>query len=94
LFKRETEPQAADPRLLAERAAEAGFANVQLRTTVVTTGLSTPAELASWRLGMAHVAPFVRSLDAARRAALRRAAERAVAGTGPLVVSIVLLTAS
>ena len=39
----------------------------------VPTGLSAPAELASWRLGMAHFAPFLRSLDRAgpgrRRAA-------------------------
>jgi len=93
-FKRETEPQAGDPALLVERAAAAGFTRVQLRTAAVPTGLSAPAELASWRLGMAHVAPFVRSLDAARAAALRQAAERAVAGTGPLVVSMVTLTAS
>ena len=67
---------------------------MRLRTTTVPTALATPAQLASWRLGMAHVAPFVSSLDEARRAALRRAAERAVAGTGPLVVSMTVLTAS
>jgi hypothetical protein len=60
----------------------------------VPTGLGSPAELAAWRLGMAHVAPFLSSLDAADRAALRRAAERAVTGTCPLVVSMVVLTAS
>ena len=42
---------------------------------------------------MAHVAPFVGSLDAPRRAALRQAAERAVAGAGPLAVSMLVLTA-
>ena len=44
---------------------------------------------------MAHYAPFLRSLDPAGRAAVRRAAERAVAAvteTGPLVVSMVVLT--
>ncbi len=93
-FKRDIEPQAGDPVLLAQQAAAAGFRRVRLRTTAVPAGLATPAELAAWRLGMAHVAPFVGSLDVARRAALRRAAERAVAGTGPLVVSMVVLTAS
>jgi SAM-dependent methyltransferase len=92
-FKSETEPQAADPALLAGEAAAAGFRRVRLRTAVVPTGLSTPAQLASWRLGMAHVAPFVAGLDAGRRAELRRAAERAAAGTGPLVVSMLVLTA-
>jgi hypothetical protein len=65
-----------------------------VRTAAGPTGLSTPAQLASWRLGMAHLAPFVRSLDAPRRAAVRRAAERAVTGAEPLVVSMVILTAS
>jgi len=50
---------------------------------------------------MAHYAPFLRSLDPAALAAARRAAERAVAesidaatGGGPLVVEMVVLTAS
>jgi SAM-dependent methyltransferase len=92
-LKRETEPRAEDPDLLAGLAAAAGFRRVRLRTATVPTGLATPAQLASWRLGMANIAPFVRSLDPARRAELRRAAERAVAGLEPLVVSVMVLTA-
>jgi ubiquinone/menaquinone biosynthesis C-methylase UbiE len=88
--------RAGDPEMLAERAATAGFTDVRVRTTAVRTGLVTPAELASWRLGLAQVAPFLRSLDPADRAAVRRAAEHAVAAlaaTSPLVVSMVMLTA-
>jgi SAM-dependent methyltransferase len=85
--------RASDPAELAEGAAAAGFTQVQVHTIVVPTGLTTPAELVSWRLGMAHVAPFVRELDAPGAAALRRTAERAVAGTGPLVVAMTVLTA-
>jgi ubiquinone/menaquinone biosynthesis C-methylase UbiE len=92
-FKRDTEPRASDPATLGRLTAAAGFTDVRLRTVAVEVGLSTPAQLASWRLGMAHVAPFVCSLSAARRAELRRAAESAVAGTGPLVVSMLVLTA-
>ena len=66
---------------------------MRVRTIQVPTGLVTPAEVASWRLGLAQFAPFLGSLDAPGRAAARRAAERAVAGTGPLVVSMALLTA-
>ena len=87
----------ADPEVLAESAAAAGFTRVQVRTVAVPTGLATPAELVSWRLGMAHYAPFLRSLDPPGRAAARRAAERAVAAAtpeGPLVVSMAVLTAS
>ena len=93
--------RAGDPEVLAASAAAAGFARVQVRTVAVPTELSAPAELVSWRLGMAHYAPFLRSLDPAGRAAARRAAERAVAMSsygatpdGPLVVSMAVLTAS
>jgi SAM-dependent methyltransferase len=89
--------RASDPKVLARCAAAAGFSRVHAHTTAVPTGLATPADLVSWRLGMAHVAPFMRSLDVPGRAAVRRAAERAVAavvGSGPLVVSMVVLTAS
>jgi SAM-dependent methyltransferase len=92
-FKRDTEPRASDPAWLGRAAAEAGFTDVRLRTVAVQSGLSTPAQLASWRLGLAQVAPFVNSLSAVRRAELRRAAEAAAAGTGPLVVSMLVLTA-
>jgi SAM-dependent methyltransferase len=92
-FKQDTEPRAGDPVALGRMTAEAGFADIRLRTVAVATGVATPAQLASWRLGMAHVAPFVCSLPPARRAELRRAAESAVAGTGPLVVSMLVLTA-
>ena len=88
--------RASDPKVLAKCAAAAGFTCVQARTKAVPTGLATPAELASWRLGMAHVAPFMSSLDAPRRAAVRRAAACAVAAASPnrpLVVSMVVLTA-
>jgi len=93
-FKQQTEPAAADPAVLARGASAAGFAAVRLRTVTVPTGLSTPAELAAWRLGMAHVAPFVARLDPARQAELRWAAEAALTGAPPLVVSMTVLTAS
>jgi SAM-dependent methyltransferase len=94
-LKDETEPQAADAALLAELAVAAGFGDAEIRTVNVPTGLSTPAELAAWRLGMAHVAPFVRALDPGRQTELRRAAERSVAaaGCGPLTVGIGVLIA-
>jgi ubiquinone/menaquinone biosynthesis C-methylase UbiE len=89
---REAGPAAQDPARLSAQAAAAGFTVVQVHTVTVPTGLSAPAQLASWRLGMAQVAPFLQALDAGQRAAARRAAEQAVAGTGPLVVSMLVLT--
>jgi SAM-dependent methyltransferase len=92
-FKRDTEPWASDLVLISRDAAAAGYTDVRLRTVTVDTGLSRPAELAAWRLGMAHVAPFVSSLTSVRGASLRGAAEAAVTGTGPLVVDMLVLTA-
>ena len=89
--------RASDPDALAAAATAAGFGHVQVRTTDVRTELSAPAGLASWRLGMAHVAPFLRSLDPSARAAVYAAAEHAVAGlpaAGPLTVSMLIITAS
>ena len=91
-LQREAGPAAQDPERLAAQAAAAGFTDVRVRTMTVPTGLSEPAQLASWRLGLAQVAPFLQALDAGQRVAARRAAERAVAGTGPLVVSMLVLT--
>jgi SAM-dependent methyltransferase len=88
--------RAADSQLLAACAAAAGFTRVQARTVAVPTPVATPAKLAAWRLGMAHYAPFLRALDAPSQAAVRRAAERAVAAsgaTGPLIVEMTVLTA-
>jgi SAM-dependent methyltransferase len=92
-FKRDTEPWASDPAALGRDTIAAGYADIRLAEIAVNTGLSRPAELAAWRLGMAHVAPFVSSLTSARRAGLRRAAQAAVTGTGPLVVDMLVITA-
>jgi ubiquinone/menaquinone biosynthesis C-methylase UbiE len=92
-FKRDTEPRAGDPEELRRMAREAGFTGLRLRTVAVDTGVSAPAKLAAWRLGMAHIAPFVCSLSVARQAELRRAAAAAVTGTGPLTVAMLVLTA-
>ena len=94
-LKQDIEPRAGDPEFLVRCAAAAGFGDVRVRIVTVATGLSSAAQLASWRLGMAHVAPFLRALDAPAREAIQQAAERAVAstGAGPLVVPMVILTA-
>jgi SAM-dependent methyltransferase len=95
-FKQQTEPRAADPALLRAQAAAAGYTGIQVRTVAVSTGLTTPAQLAAWRLGMAHIAPFAASLRSPRRAALQQAAEVAVARTRPgsQEVSMLVLTGS
>jgi SAM-dependent methyltransferase len=93
-FKRDLEPRVADPATLGGSAAAAGYRDVTVRTVRVDTGIATPAGLVAWRLGMAHVAPFLRSQPPDRQAALRRAAEDALSGAPPLVVPMVVLAAS
>jgi SAM-dependent methyltransferase len=98
-FKQDTEPAAGDPATLAAALAAAGFAAVRIRPVTVRTGVSLPAERAAWRLGMAHVAPFMSALeasDAAAARACRQAAEQAVAvsAAGPLTVSLLVTTAN
>jgi SAM-dependent methyltransferase len=95
VFKRDTEPQATDPAVLRAAAAVAGFTRIEVTTVEVVTELATPADLAAWRLGMAHVAPFVAALKPAGQGALRQAAQAAVAeaGCGSLQVGMVVLRA-
>jgi SAM-dependent methyltransferase len=93
-LKRDVEPRVDDPSNLGALATSAGYGDVSVRTVLVATGLETPAQLAGWRLGMAHVAPFVQTLRPSERAAARRAAESALAGAPPLVVAMVVLTAT
>jgi SAM-dependent methyltransferase len=92
-LKHDIEPLVDDPGNLGALARSAGYGDVSVRTVSVATGLETPAQLAGWRLGMAHVAPFVQALRPSERVAARRAAESALAGAPPLVVAMVVLAA-
>ncbi|HEX9066310.1 MAG TPA: methyltransferase domain-containing protein [Streptosporangiaceae bacterium] len=93
-LKNQTEKVAGDPDSMRELARMAGFTDVRLTSRTVPTGLSTPAELAGWRLGMATVAPFAAGLEPRRRTELRVAAEGAVAAAGcpPLIARLLVLT--
>jgi ubiquinone/menaquinone biosynthesis C-methylase UbiE len=92
-LKQEGEPAVDDPAKLTQLARAAGFHDVTVHTISVATGVDTPAELVSWRLGMAQVAPFVASLEADNRAALQHVAEAAVTDVPPLTVEMLALAA-
>lgn len=81
------------PAEMEERAAAVGYPSAQARVVEVDTGLGTAADLAAWRLGMGHLAPYVATLPPDQRARARRDAEDAVAGMPPLVVPMVVLSA-
>ena len=93
-FKQHTEPRLGDGQLVRELALAAGYSRVNASVLAVPTGLSAPEQLAAWRLGMAHIAPFAGSLDDARHVDLRLAAEEVVRGCPPLVVDMLVTVAS
>jgi ubiquinone/menaquinone biosynthesis C-methylase UbiE len=92
-FKVDTERRVEDPVELAALAKAAGYRTAEVRTVQVATGINSPAGQVAWRMGMAHIAPFVRSLAPQVRAQARRAAEDALVGAPPLVMPLVVLSA-
>jgi ubiquinone/menaquinone biosynthesis C-methylase UbiE len=88
------EPRVEDPEALRALARAAGFGEVEVHRLEVDTGLDSPAAVVDWRLGMAHLAPFVAGLppDVLRRA--RGEAEAAVGAMLPVVIPILALSAS
>lgn len=83
-----------DPVRLAALATGAGFASVSIVGVSVSTGMSAPADLVAWRVGMAHLAPFVARMDGADRTRALREAQDALAGAPPLVVDVNVATAT
>ncbi len=92
-LKRDIEPRVGAPAALAATARAAGYDDVRVTVVDVATGVDTPGALAAWRLGMAHLAPFVRTLSPAQRQRATAAAEAAVRGAPPLVIPMVVLAA-
>jgi ubiquinone/menaquinone biosynthesis C-methylase UbiE len=93
-LKTEVEPGVDDPGRLATLARDAGFGRVDVTTTAVHVGARTPEQLVAWRLGMAHLAPFVASLAATERSELRAESIDTLRDAPPLVIPLVMLSAS
>lgn len=93
-FKDGPERRVGDPERLAALASAAGHDDVRVRRVDVATGLTAPADLVAWRLGMAHVAPFVATLPAVEQAAVRSEAALELAGAPEVVVPMLVLTAT
>lgn len=92
--KEDLEPTINDPAALSRLARTAGFDEVNVQRIDVDSGLSSPADIVNWRLGMAHLAPYVATLPPDVLQAARNQAETAVAGVGPVVIPILALSAS
>lgn len=82
-----------DPDALTALARAAGYDDVRVARVDVDAGLEDPGAVVDWRWGMAHLAPFVATLDPAEHDRARLAAESAVAGLPPVVVPLLVLSA-
>ena len=92
-LKTDVEPELDDPVKLEALGMAAGFGCVEVTTHSVDVGLHSPSQLASWRLGMAHLAPFVASLPTSGRDGLRQQCEEALVGSPSLIVPLVVINA-
>ena len=93
-LKTRTEPQSNTPELLRGCAATAGLDDIAVADVTVDSGLATPEAITAYRTGLAHLAPFVRSLPAQRRAEFIETAVAAVRTRGQAVRPRVLVLSS
>ena len=84
------ELQATAPNALAALARQAGLQEAKAQLVTVTPAM-TDRDVVSWRLGMAHLAPFVASLPPVQAKSLADDACAAVAGMPPLEIAMATL---
>ncbi|HEY8672172.1 MAG TPA: class I SAM-dependent methyltransferase [Candidatus Dormibacteraeota bacterium] len=89
-----TEPLTNTPERLRACAEAAGLQSVSVADVTVDPGLDSPEAMVEYRLGMAHVAAFVSSLEADERESLVRDATAAVARRGQAIRPRVLILSS
>jgi hypothetical protein len=80
------------PAALAALVETAGFGEVRVIERAVDVGLESPEDVVGWRLGMAHLAPWVASLPDERRAHAEEVARNAVAGLGRVEIDVLLVS--
>jgi SAM-dependent methyltransferase len=77
-LKEELEPRVATTDQVTALAVGAGLTGADGRIEEVDAGFFTARELVAYRLGLAHIAPFIAGLDAVTRARVEADAMRAV----------------
>jgi SAM-dependent methyltransferase len=92
-LKSEFEPRAASCGALAEAARSAGLEAIVVEEREVSTGITSPEAVLAWRLGMAHLAPFVAALPGPQRSHFVGEA-RAAVGDRPQPLRPVILILS
>lgn len=93
-LKTRTEPRSNTPGLLRACAEAADLDDIEVADITVDSGLATPEAITAYRTGLAHLAPFVASLPAARRTEFIRRAVAAVRERGQAVWPRVLVLSS
>lgn len=93
-LKTRSETLSNTPELLRACAEASGLRAVHVDDIVVESGLDSPGEIVEYRIGMAHLAPFMGSLSAERRAELVRQAISEVRERGQAVRPRVLILSS
>jgi ubiquinone/menaquinone biosynthesis C-methylase UbiE len=93
-LKTRTEPLTNTPERLLACAQAAGLASATVEDITIDSGLDSPQSMVEYRLGMAHFAPFVSSVTAAKREALMRDATAEVARRGQAIRPRVLILSS
>jgi ubiquinone/menaquinone biosynthesis C-methylase UbiE len=93
-LKLDFEPLTNTPQELREAAGRAGLADIVIVVREVSTGIAAPADIVASRIGMAHLAPFVDTLQSARRAEFVAAAVAAVARDPQPLRPVVLIMSS
>jgi ubiquinone/menaquinone biosynthesis C-methylase UbiE len=86
------ELQATTPEVLSTLARDVGLEDSQTRLVTVAPAM-TDSDVVNWRLGMAHLAPFVASLPPQQAKGLADDACAAVAGMPRLEIAMVTLVA-
>jgi ubiquinone/menaquinone biosynthesis C-methylase UbiE len=84
------ELQATTPEALTALAHRSGLEQADVQAVTVTPSM-TDGDVVSWRLGMAHLAPFVANLTPVQAKALADDACAAVTGMPPLEIAMVTL---
>lgn len=92
-FKDGAEARVGNAERLLDLATAAGHPSAGVSRIEVDGGLTTPAAMVAWRLGMAHIAPFVAALSSEVLTEIRAEAEAALADAPPVVVPMLVLSA-
>lgn len=93
-LKTKNEPRSNTPALLRGCAEFAGLEDIAVSDVIVDSGLDTPESITAYRIGLAHVAPFVESLPRPRRDEFFERAVAAVRERGQPVRPRVLVLSS